>query len=105
MWGSLQQLRALFLRGSLALMFCMGALPASIDAHAQGIPRSDEQNAAELIRLIEQLQNSDDPDEQIVTLEATLELEPKLGQWPLRVSREVAKGGLLTALGDNYQKS
>jgi hypothetical protein len=66
---------------------------------------SEQQKASEFYRLIEHLQKSDDPKEEIAALEAALQLESQLKVWPqglpLKGSRPQVRATLQSSLGDS----
>ena len=99
MWSFIARLGVLLLLASLAQ-----PLPHARAQQVQQAAPTDQDMAAELSRLIERWQKTDDPEEQIAALEAALRLEPQIRQWPLQASREQVRGMLLSGLGDSYQK-
>jgi tetratricopeptide (TPR) repeat protein len=91
-------------KSRFGVILCIAVLAASINARAQqGRTESDQRNGAEFIRLIDHWQRGDDPEGAIAAIEAALNLEPKLTQWPLQAARERVKSTLLIDLGYNYQ--
>jgi tetratricopeptide (TPR) repeat protein len=97
MWSFIARFGVLLLLASLAQ-----PLP---HARAQQVQRSapaKQDKAAELSRLIERWQKTDDPEVAIAALEAALRLEPQIRQWPLQASREQVRGRLLNGLGESY---
>jgi hypothetical protein len=59
-------------------------------------------NADELIRLLQQLGQSQLPDEQNHIIETMLKIVPTLAEWPLRGSPEEFEADLLGPLGNAY---
>ena len=99
MWSFIARFGVLLLLASLAQ-----PLPHAQAQQVQHAVPTDQDMGAELSRLIERWQKTDDPEAQIAALEAALRLEPQIRQWPLQASREQIRGRLLSALGDSYQK-
>jgi CHAT domain-containing protein len=86
-------------------LVCSGLTIANPALAQKGKPAQAEQNAAaEFFRLIGRLQNTQDPEERIATLEAALKLEPQIKAWPIKISRQLFKGTLQNDLGMTYQE-
>src|SRR6476661_803448 len=98
MWSFIARLVVLLLLASLA-----EPLPHARAQQVQQAAPTDQDMAAELLRLIERWEKTDDREAKIAALEAALRLEPQIRQWPLNASREQVRGALLSALGDSNQ--
>jgi CHAT domain-containing protein len=79
-----------------------GAAFAPLPARAQQGEGSQQQKAAEFVRLWEQLPQTRDPAEVIAGAERALKLEGELAAWPLPVAREEARARLWRWAGQGY---
>jgi CHAT domain-containing protein/DNA-binding transcriptional regulator YbjK len=99
MWSFIGRLGVLLLLASLTQ-----PLPHAWAQQVQQVAPTDRDLAAELSRLIERWQKTDDPEVQIAALEAALRLVAQIRKWPLQAPREQVRGRLLRGLGDSNQK-
>src|SRR5262249_8396525 len=63
-----------------------------------------QQVAAEFNRLMQQVQQLQDPEQRIVLAQEALRLEPSLAPWPFPSSREAVKGELWFHVPANHQR-
>jgi CHAT domain-containing protein/tetratricopeptide (TPR) repeat protein len=80
----------------------VGAIFVQPPAQAQQGESDQQQKAADLVRLWEQLPHLRDPAERIAGAERALKLEGELETWPLPLAREDARARLLWRLGLGY---